>query len=112
MMRLPHDHPEMVRYRQTIEEIAQAARQLDRCEPTMAKLVDQYSDTVAFGFVTNPTFARDVIADRDGNLARSMRLAKMVIDFTREWRQLQAEAQIEMQRQVDKMAAEMEAEHG
>jgi hypothetical protein len=99
-----------VRYRQTIERIAEAARQLERCEPLMSKLVDQYSDTVAFGFVTNPTFARDVIADASGNISRQMRLAKMVIDFTREWRGLQLEAQIEMQRQVDKMAAEMEAD--
>jgi hypothetical protein len=29
MMRIPADHPEMTRYRETIEEIAQAARQPD-----------------------------------------------------------------------------------
>lgn len=109
-MRLPASHPEMTRYRETIEEIAQAARQLDRCEPMMAKLVERYNDVVSFGFATNPTFARDVMADRDGNLSRQMRLAKMVIDFTRAWRQLQAEAQVEMQRQLDRMAAEMEAQ--
>lgn len=94
----------MQNYAATVERIAAAARELEACEPTMATLIKQYDDTVGFGFVLNPTLARDVIADRGGRLAAQLKLARAVVAFVGVFRELREQSLAELCRQ----AAELE----
>jgi hypothetical protein len=99
-------------YRQIMSQIAGAAMLLEEAEPTMAKLLKQISDVESFGFVFNPTLARDVIADRDGRLKVQRKLAQAVVAFVATWRELREEASAAFVQELERASAKLEAEAG
>lgn len=95
-------------YMRMIERIGVAARELDACEPTMARLVEQLRQTREWGFVVDPTLARDVIQDPHGHIATQEKLAQAVVAFVAVWRELQAAALGEIARRAEAAGAILE----